>query len=427
MVWVGICILIVTLFLEVPMFISILLSALIILVAGMHFNPIMAPTIMFSQISSVLLIAVPMFMVSGVILARSGAVPRLVTLLNAFMGHMPGGPALALIAVTVIFGAMCSSSIAALAGLAPVMLPLLTQLGYSKRFAIGLLITSATIVPMVPPSVSMIIFAWLTGINVIWLWTAGIVPALLVSVFLGLTVLWHVKRGAYVRPPKVSWKERRDALKKGFWVVLMPFAILGPLYGGVATPTEVSTIAVVYSLFLGFVVYRELTLSALLECCRSTLKIIGSLFAIMMAAYLLNTALVYARIPFGFSAFLANMGLGRGGFMTVMIGVYLAMGAALDPTAILLISVPLLWPTITGLDINPYVYGIFTAHAIEIGIITPPYGFVLFAAVSIFNERFTAVVRSCMMFYPAVIAAMIMIAYIPELSLWLPRVLGQGV
>ncbi|MFC1994366.1 TRAP transporter large permease [Chloroflexota bacterium] len=424
MEFLGIAALVLLLVAGAPIFIAVFVAVAIIVVFALGIDPIVVWSVMFDKVNSLVLIAVPMFILSGQLLHVGGAARPLVNLLNTFMGHIPGGPAYAVVVACVLFAAMSSSTMAAVAGVAPVMTPILMQCGYSKRFSIGLILASSSMAGIIPPSIGLILYGFITETSVLALWTAAIIPGLVQATLIMLTVWIHSRRGHFTSLPKASWGDRWRALKEGWPVLIMPVIVLGPLYGGIATPSEVGSIAAVYSLFLGVVVYKGLKLRELWQASYKTVSILAAVFAIIIGALLLSTALVYVRIPYRLTESLANMGLNWAGFMAVMLVAYLVMGAFLDSSSILLISVPILLPTIVSLNINPVMYGIFTENCVEIAIITPPYGLLLFASAGILRENFSFVARSVLLFYPALIIHPILIAYIPQMSLWLPNLLG---
>jgi C4-dicarboxylate transporter DctM subunit len=358
-------------------------------------------------------------------MARSGALTPLARLFTAFMGHIPGGPAYAVIIACIVFAAMSSTGMAGVAGFGPVIVPLMTGMGYSLSFTVGLLICASSLAGLIPPAIFPIYYGYISDTSVITLWTAGIVPGLMVAFFLAIIVFIQTRRGHYERLPAASWRERWEALKGAAPLLLMPAAVLGPLYGGYATPTEVASIAVIYSLLLGIFFYRRMTLGLFREACQSTVSIVAKIFIIIMAALLLNYAFVYVRLPYDMADWLSGLGLHWTALMAIIAVAFLLMGAFLDPVAIVMVAVPLLLPTLLVVGIDKVPFGVFTAVSVELAIITPPYGLALFAATGILNLPFSFVARSCLMFYPAVILGMILIAYIPELGTWLPNLIGQ--
>jgi len=426
MLWFSIAIMVLLILGGVPLFLSIFVAVAIISFTVMDVDPTILVGVMNASVSKTLLIAVPLFLLSGQLLARSGALTPLARLLTAFMGHIPGGPAYAVIIACVLFAAMSSSGMAGVAGFAPIVIPLMTGMGYSLSFAVGLLICASSLAGLIPPAILPIYYGYISDTSVITLWTAGIVPGLMIAFFLAVTVFVHTRRGHYARLPAASWRERWEALKGAWPLLLMPAVVLGPLYGGYATPTEVASIAVVYSFIIGVVFFRKITPGLLWDACHSTVSIMARIFVILMAALLLNTAFVYVRLPYEMADWLSELGLHWAVLMVIITAAFLLMGAFLDPVAIVLIAVPLLLPTLLNVGIDKVPFGVFTGISVELAIITPPYGLALFAATGILNLPFSFVARSCLMFYPAVILGMLLVAYIPELSMWLPNLIGQN-
>ncbi len=199
----------------------------------------------------------------------------------------------------------------------------------------------------------------------------------------------------------------------------MPAIVLGPIYLGWDTASEAAAVAAVYSLFLGFVIYKELTLRKVWEAIGFTTRIMAILFVIVAAAFLLNEAFTYLRVPFTIVDALSGAGFGWASFLIVVILLYMVMGMFLDPAAILMVMGPLLLPVVLNLGISPLTYGVLVAFSVELGVLTPPYGLVLFAAVGILKEDFGFITRSVLLFYPALILGQVLIAYVPQLTLFL--------
>ncbi|MFC1926133.1 TRAP transporter large permease [Chloroflexota bacterium] len=406
-----------------PIWVSALTGATIMAVVALDMSPIILISVMYQKVAQTALIAVPLFIFSGQLLAVGGAAGPIVKVLNGFLGHVRGGPAYVIILACTIFGAMSSSATAAIAGFGPIMLPMMAQAGYSRRFSLGLLIGSVALAPLIPPSIPLIIFGYLTETSIRDLYVAGFIPGLLLAGLLAITVFIHSSRGHYTPVQKFTWGERWQAVKKGWPVMLMPVAVLVPIYGGWVTPSEGAVVAVIYSLILGFIAYRKLTLKNVWGAASTTVHVTSMLLLIMGAAFLLNLAFTYVRIPFKMNDALTSAGFGANTFLIVIIMAYLLMGMFLDPSAILMVSAPLLMPTILGLGISPILFGVVVVFSIEIACLTPPYGLVLFAAMAVLKESFGNIVRGLLMFYPALIVGQLMIAFIPQISLFLPNLL----
>lgn len=415
----------------VPIFLAIFACALIILVWGMEVDPIFPLGVMFGRLTNVMLLAIPLFILLGQVLALCGAGKPLIKFLNAFLGHIPGGPAYALIVAGVVVAAMCTSPIAAIAGFGPLIVPIMVGLGYSQTFAVGLLIGSACLAPLIPPNTIGIIYSFIASqgsdetVLVTTVWTASIIPGVIVALLLALAVLFYSRRGHFQKLPPASWTERWQSLKEAWPVVITPVAVLLPLYGGWATPTEVSALGLAYILLISAFFYKGVTLKNLWLSCYSTLRVLGAIFLIISAATLLNIAFTYSMLPQNVTEYIADMGLSWWSFMVVMIFVYILMGMFLDPSAIVLISVPLLLNTIIELDIDLVVFGVFCVLAVNIAGMTPPYGLTIFASQSILGKPYHFVVKACVMFLPALFIGLVLVAFISSLSLWLPDVLDK--
>jgi len=415
--------------LGIPIYLAIFACALIIIIAGQGIDPIQPMLVMSSRLGDIILLAVPMFILIGQFLAYGGAGKPLVKMLNAFFGHIPGGPAYALIFANVAVAAMCAEPIAAVAAFGPLIIPTLVGLGYSERFAVGLVISSASLAPLIPPNIIAILYAYIASpmtpgsVSVQTLWNACIIPGLVIAFLLCVLVFFYSRRGHYQRLPRATWTERWESIREAGPVALTPFAILGPLYAGWASPTEVSAIGVIYVMLISIFIYRGLNLKTFWECCVNTLRILGAIFLIIAAATLLTIAITYARLPQDITGWISDMGLNSWTFMLVMIVTFLIMGMFLDPTAILLVSVPMLLAAVVNLDINIYVFGVFTMIAVNLGNITPPYGLTIFATQSILGKPYSFIVKACMMFYLALFIGMILVAFIPGLSTWLPNLI----
>jgi C4-dicarboxylate transporter DctM subunit len=418
----GLILILPLMILGVPVWASVLAGASIALLSWGMAPEVMA-SVMFSKLANMSLVAVPLFIFAGQLLAVGGISKPLINLLSRFMGHFPGGPAYAVIGACVAFAAMSSSGLAALAGFAPVALPLMEKTGYSRQFSTGLLLCASALGPLIPPSVYLIIFGFLTEQSVKDLWAAAFLPGFMLAVFLAITVFIHTKRGHYTPPPPATWRERRDALKDAWPILLMPVIVLVPIYLGWDTATEAAAVALVYTLFLGFVVYKELTPRKMWESAVIAARLTSMLFLIVAGAFMLSLAFTYMRIPFKLTDFIAGAGFSSLTFPIFVIVLYLLMGMFLDPNAILMILGPLLMPVVLGLGINPVAYSILVAFSVEVGCLTPPYGLVLFAAIGILKEDFAFITRSVLLFYPALILGQIIIIYVPQISTFLPRLL----
>jgi C4-dicarboxylate transporter DctM subunit len=419
MLWFIVALMVAALILGVPIYLGIFLGVVLIALYEMNIDPIIITAIMFGKVNMFVLLAVPLFLMAGYFVAYGGTAKALLGLLNAFMQHIPGGPAYAVIVGCVIFAAMSSSSMAAVAGFSPIMIPMMIEMGYDKKFSIGLLVCGATLGQLIPPSILLIIYGVIAEESIRDLYLGAFMPGFAIAFLLFVTVLIMSKRGSYQTKPAASWSERLHALRYGWWVVIMPPVVLVPIYAGWVTPTEAAAVCAAYSFFLGVVIYRGLKIPQILESIRTVVRMCSMIFLIIMAAFLLNWTLVYMRVPFNIAEDIVGLGLSAPVFLLVIILMYLVMGMVLDALAIMLVGAIMLLPTIIELGINPIVFGILIVYAVGVACITPPYGILLFMTVGVLREPFHVVARGCFYFFPAMIIGLFLIAYVEPLTTFL--------
>lgn len=415
----------------VPIFLSVLIGVIVIMIIGIGVDPVVPMEVAFNRLSNIMLLAIPLFILMGNIIAFGGSAKSLMKLMNAFLGHLPGGPAYAVIIANVMVAAMCSSSLAGIAAFGPVMIPLLVSLGYGEKFSYGLVISSAALAPLIPPSLVPIFYSYIVSgvaespVPVLSIWTGSIFPGLVFAGLLALMVFIYSRRGHFKKLPAASWAERRQALKEGWAIMVMPLVVLGPLYIGWTDPTESAAVGLTYVVLISIFIYRGLNLRTFWQSCGLTVKILGAIFVIVMGAVLLNIAASYAQIPQDLSQWLTDLGLNWWLFIFMVLIAFLLMGMFLDPSSIVLISVPLLVKSVESVGISLITFGVFTTLAVELAGVTPPYGMTLFASQSIMNKPYAFIVSAVLLFIPIMIIGLLLIAYVPGLTTWLPAVTGR--
>lgn len=417
----GIVVLVLAVSLGVPIWLSVASGATLILLGWL--DPALSVSLMYTKSAQTSLLAVPLFMLAGQIIARAGVTKPLMDAMIKWVGHIPGGPAYAVIIAGAILAACSSSGMAALAGFGPVIIPMLIEMGYSKKFAIGTLIAASALGPLIPPSTYLIILGYFTETSVKDLYTAAIIPGLLLAGLLMATVFVHGLRGSYKRRPSASWRERWQSLWRCLPILVMPIIVLVPIYTGWFTATEAAVVCLFYSVFLGFVVYRKLNLSGVWDSSRRTASITAMLFIVVAAAFLLNEAFVYLRWPFSLSEAMSGAGFNAPLFMTVVIGIFFVMGCFLDPSAIMMVTAPMLLPTAVTLGVSPLAFNVLTAFSVEFGTLTPPYGLTLFGAVPILKEDFRTITVGVLYYWPALFLGQLLMAFFPQISTFLPDLL----
>lgn len=385
------------------------------------------------------LLAVPLFIMTGYLANAAGLADRLFALLRCLLGRLPGSLAFVNIGSSVMFSWMSGAAIADAAGLGSVLVPAMRRAGYSSGFALGLTGASSMIGPIMPPSIPAIIYAVTAGVSVGGLFFAGVVPALLLAGLLCLHVLLHIRRhplhseaaalavgdeagsGHLVGPGDLPLRRAAlDALP----VLLTPVIILGGILGGVFTPTEAAAAAVMYMLVLA-AVYRSLPLDRLWEVFERTAATTGVIMLIVAAASLFGWIIAREEGPQAVADGLLSWTENPYVFLLLVNIFLLLVGMLLEPSAALLICVPVLLPVAVHFQIDPLHLGVIMTLNLVIGLITPPIGLVLYVLSSVTGERLQTVVRGMLPFLVPLGLTLLAVTFIPTISLWLPRLLGM--
>lgn len=376
-------------------------------------------------VNSFPLLAVPLFIMTGYLINAAGLAERLLTLLRCLLGRIPGNLAYVNVSSSVMFSWMSGAAIADAAGLGAVLVPAMRRQGYDTGFSVGLTAASSMIGPIMPPSIPAIIYAVTAGVSVAGLFFAGVLPAFVLAAFLCIHVFFHVRRHPYAGVTKTT--DRPDALwsavRAALPVLLTPVIILGGILGGIFTPTEAAAAAVCYMLALG-VGYRSLTLQSVIDVFLQTARTTGTIMLIVAAASLFGWVIAREQGPQMVAEQLLRWTDNPYVFLLLVNIFLLLVGMLLEPTAALLICVPVLLPVATHFEIDPLHLGTIMILNLVIGLVTPPIGLVLYILGSVAGVPLTVVMRGILPFLFPLLLTLIMVTFLPVLSLWLPRWLG---
>ena len=385
-------------------------------------------TNMYSGISKFLLLAIPFFVLSGNIMAKAGISKRLIKFVNTCVGHRRGGIAIVCVIVACFFGAISGSGPATVAALGAVLIPaMIEQGGFSAPFSAALMATASSIAIVIPPSIAFVVYASITGVSIADMFTAGIVPGILMGVALVIVVMIEARKNNIQSSQKrASGKERWEAFKDAFWGLLMPVIILGGIYGGVFTPTEAAAVAAVYSIVVSLFVYRELNFKEFINCvlksAETTIQVMILLAAASVFAFILTSE--------GITVAIADAVLGvssKKAVILLMMNIILLIGGMfMDGASLTTILGPLFLPIAQSAGIDIVHLGIVMVVNAAIGMFTPPFGLNLFVAASITKQPMLKVAKGAMPFILMSLIALLIITYVPEISLWLPHMIyGQ--
>lgn len=401
-------------------------SILYLMLAGLDMGTA-AEQLLNGMFSSYILLAVPLFILAAELMNSGSLTQRLLTFCNAVVGRFPGGLALVNVVQSVIFAGMSGSAIADAAGTGKMMQRMMTEGGkYPPAFAAALTAASAVIGPIIPPSIPMVIYALVSDASIGYLFLAGVVPGLIMGLGQATIILTTAKRRNFPIEKPVPLRALPRITVTAFPALMMPVVLLGGIYGGVTTPTEAAAVAALYALLVSALLYRSVSWSSLYDALQSSGRTTASIGMLIAGALVFNYVVTVENIPTLLSQFLAEFDLTSTSFLLAVNVILLSLGCLLEGTTILLVIVPVFIPTAQTLGIDMVHFGVICVVNIMIGLITPPYGLLLFVMTSISGQPLRAIAREVMPFLLTMLASLLLITLVPGLVLWLPRLLGYS-
>lgn len=380
--------------------------------------------------ASVVLMALPLFTFAGFLLSESKTADRMLRLSQAAFGWMPGGMAFVALVACAVFTALTGGSGVTIVALGGLLLPALLKAGYPKRFSTGLITTSGSLGLLLVPSVPLLIYGIIVqqmsqsldmpSVEIVDLYLAGILPAILMVVLLYLYCLWAGRKSPLPRQA-FRWQELRQAAWEARWELPLPFVVLGGIFSGFLVISEAAAITALYVTVVQVFVYREIPLRRLPSVMRESMTMVGGILLILAVAMSFAGYLVFAGIPESLFAFMQQHVSSKLMFLILLNIVLLLLGAVLDIFAALVILVPLILPVAVGYGIDPVHLGIIFVANMQIGYFTPPVGMNLFIASYRFRQPITALYRATLPFMAVLILALLIITYVPALSLYFVR------
>lgn len=367
------------------------------------------------------LLAIPFFIFAAELMGDGQIAKRLTGLVQSLLGHRRGGIGYTVIGGSMAFGSVSGSAPATVAAMGRMVFPEMRAAGYSEKFSLGLIASSAETALLIPPSITFIIYAWMTGTSVARLFVAGLAVGLVLGLVFAVLVAYQAHRDKVTAGPRTSWGERLGAVRHAAWALGMPVIILGGIYSGFFTPTEAAAASVVYAIAVEGFVFRNLTFAKLFAITERAAISTAIIFVLLALGGLLSYFITLAQVPNTILEFLTAVEAGPITFLLVVNVAFLLAGMFIDPNSALLILVPPLYPVATAMGIDPIHFGMIVTLNISVGMITPPFGLDLFVASSTLSKPVMTIISGIWPFVIANLVALGIITYIPPISTFLPN------
>jgi len=411
------------LFLGIPISILLVATTTIALIFFTHTPLTILIQQLFNALDTYVLMAIPFFILAGGIMSKGAIARRLIAVMNLAVGQFRGGAAMAAVVACLFFAALSGSSPATVVAIGSIMYPALIEAGYDKNFSQGLITSAGSLGIVIPPSIPMILYCLVMNVSVARLFMAGILPGILIGgVFLGYTYFMGRKHN-WCCLVKYSRAEKVVILREGFWGLMLPVIVLGGIYAGIFTPTEAAAVSVVYALFVELVIYKELTLQELYEVTKNAAVLSACLMFILACAMTFVWLLTAEQLPMKVADAVISVVHNGWTFLLLVSLLFLVMGTVMDDVSAMIILSPLFVDTLARFQIDLIHYGIVMVLVIEFGFLTPPFGLNLFVTMGLTGDSLSSVARSTLPFLILLLAAVLVITFVPDISLLLPRLL----
>jgi C4-dicarboxylate transporter DctM subunit len=378
---------------------------------------------LFTGIEKFEIMAIPFFILAGNFLTHGGVARRMIRFASSMVGHWHGGLGLAGVVACALFAAVSGSSPATVVAIGSVILPAMVKQGFPRKFGAGIIATSGSLGILIPPSIAMVMYSVSTNVSVGSMFIAGIVPGIMLAVLLGFTT-WNIARkNNYPRLPKASLKERFVAFKESAWGLLLIVVVMGGIYSGIFTPTEAAAMAAVYAFVIAVFVYKDLPLKRLPKVLLDSASMSAMLLYIITNAVLFSFLMTSENIPQAMADWMIGQGFGPIAFLLVVNILLLLAGNVMEPSSIILILAPILFPVAIKLGIDPIHFGILIVVNMEVGMCHPPVGLNLYVASGITKMGISELTVAVMPWLLTMLGFLMVVTYWPALTLWLPHLL----
>jgi len=406
-----------------PIAIALGASTFITLMMYTPISPVEISSMLFEKIDSYSLMAIPMFILAGNLLSKGSASKRIIDFAKSAVGHLPGGLPISAIFASIIFAAVSGSSPATVVAIGSIMFGAIQSAGYPKRYAVGTVATSGSLGILIPPSIVMIVYGVTAEQSIGKLFMAGVIPGFLLGGMLIAVTYIGARRLGFKRTEPAPFEERIAKLKDASWALMTIVIVIGGIYGGIFTPTEAAAVAAVWAFFVSWIIYKDVKLKDFYPVILESAKTAAMIMFVIANAMLFAHFLTLENVPQHITEALVNAHVGKIAFLFLINILLIIAGSFMEPSAIIMILVPLLLPVATALGVDPIHLGIIITVNMEIGMVSPPVGLNLFVTSGITGFNIKDVIVYTLPWTLTLLAGLLLVTYVPIISLWLPNMM----
>jgi C4-dicarboxylate transporter DctM subunit len=407
----------------VPIYMAFALGGLSILLFVIGVPLSQLASMFFENMNSFVLLAGPLFILAGNIMFHGGLGKPLTEFLYSITARLPGGVAIATVIACTFTGALTGSTIATMAAVGLIMYPAMVGAKYDKGFSGGILCASSNLGNLIPPSLAFIMFGYLTDTSVAGLFMAGVFPGLLLALLLSIVVVIIAKKRKFPLMEGVNWRDRKKQFFRALPALFMPVIILGGIYGGVFTPTEAAAVACIYGILVSVFIFKKLNWHTFWICLTETTKVVGIILMLIAGAIFLGKAFTLLGFPQAISKWVINAGLGPQGFLILFVVVYALLGCVMEGLAIMFVTLPLIFPAASTLQIDPMHLGVVFCVSVLMAGMTPPVSIFVYATAGMFKIDIQEVTKGILPFLAITFLTLVILTFFPGFSTFLPKLM----
>ena len=401
-------------------------STFLTLVLYTSISPIEISSMIFEKVDQYSLMAIPMFIVAGQLLSKGSSANRIIEFAKSVVGHYPGGLPMAAIFASIIFAAVSGSSPATVVAIGSIMFGAIQAAGYPKKYAIGTISTAGSLGILIPPSIVMIVYGVTAEVSIGKLFIAGIIPGLMIGLMMMIVTYVGAKKLGFKKTTPPSFSYRMQKMADASWALMTIVIVIGGIYGGIFTPTEAAAVSAVWAFFVSMFIYKDIKWSELYNIMLESAKTSAMIMFIIANAMLFAHFLTLENVPHLITQTLISWDVGPVLFLLLVNILLFFAGDFMEPSAIIMIMVPLLLPVAINLGIDPVHFGIIITINMELGMITPPIGLNLFVTSGITGESLKNVIIYALPWSATILIGLLLVTYIPQIALWLPNLMYGG-